>query len=60
MMCIKSVKSKNQCTKLDLVFENLEKEGFEAVKTHFNPLGIKTNAPLKKIKEIIKTLSSSN
>lgn len=46
--------------KLDQVFENLEKEGFEAVKTHFNPLGIKTNAPLKKIKEIIKTLSSSN
>ena len=46
--------------KLDSVFGNLEKEGFEAVKTHFNPLGIKTNAPLKKIKEIIKTLSSSN
>lgn len=46
--------------KLDLVFGNLEKEGFEAVKTHFNPLGIKTNAPLKKIKEIIKTLSFSN
>lgn len=46
--------------KLDLVFGNLEKEGFEAVKTHFTPLGIKTNAPLKKIKEIIKTLSSSN
>lgn len=46
--------------KLDLVFSNLEKEGFEAVKIHFNPLGIKTNAPLKKIKEIIKTLSSSN
>lgn len=46
--------------KLDLVFGNLEKEGFEAVKTHFNLLGIKTNAPLKKIKEIIKTLSSSN
>lgn len=46
--------------KLDLVFGNLEKEGFEAVKTHLNPLGIKTNAPLKKIKEIIKTLSSSN
>lgn len=46
--------------KLDLVFGNLKKEGFEAVKTHFNPLGIKTNAPLKKIKEIIKTLSSSN
>lgn len=46
--------------KLDLVFGNLEKEGFEAVKTHFNPLGIKTNAPLKKIKEIIKTFSSSN
>ena len=46
--------------KLDLVFGNLEKEGFEAVKTPFNPLGIKTNAPLKKINEIIKTLSSSN
>lgn len=51
---------KNSAPKLDLVFGNLEKEGFEAVKTHFNPLGIKTNAPLKKIKEIIKTLSSSN
>lgn len=46
--------------KLDLVFDNLEKEGFEAVKTHFNPLGIKTNAPIKKIKEIIINLSSSN
>ena len=46
--------------KLDLVFENLEKEGFEAVKTHFNPLGIKTDAPIEKVKEIINSLSSSN
>lgn len=46
--------------KLDLVFDNLEKEGFEAVKTHFNPLGIKTDAPIEKVKEIINSLSSSN
>lgn len=46
--------------KLDLVFDSLENEGFKAVKTHFNPLGIKTNAPIKKIKEIIINLSSSN
>jgi tRNA (guanine26-N2/guanine27-N2)-dimethyltransferase len=46
--------------KLDLVFDSLEKEGFEAVKTHFNPLGIKTDAPIEKVKEIINSLSSSN
>lgn len=46
--------------KLDLVFDSLEKKGFEAVKTHFNPLGIKTDAPIEKVKEIINSLSSSN
>ena len=46
--------------KLDLVFEAIEKEGFKAVKTHFNPLGIKTDAPIKKVKEIIQSLSISN
>ena len=46
--------------KLDLVFDNLEKEGIEATKTHFNPLGIKTNAPINKLKDIITKLSSPN
>ena len=39
--------------KLDLIFEELEKNGFEAVKTHFSPIGIKTNASLNEIKEIL-------
>ena len=46
--------------KLDLVFDSLKKEGYRAVKTHFNPLGIKTDAPIKKVKEIIQSLSISN
>ena len=39
--------------KLDLIFDELENRGFEAVKTHFSPIGIKTNAGISDIKEII-------
>ena len=46
--------------KLDLVFDNLEKEGIGATKTHFNPLGIKSDASINKLKEVITKLSSSN
>ena len=42
--------------KFDLIFEELENNGFHAVKTHFSPIGIKTDAPLNKIKEILLTL----
>ena len=39
--------------KLDLVFEELRNKGFIAEKTHFNPLGIKTNAGIKDIQEVL-------
>lgn len=42
--------------KLDLVFDELKKEGFIAVKTHFNPIGIKTDAHIKDIQNIILRL----
>lgn len=40
--------------KLDKVIDVLEREGFLAVKTHFNPIGIKSDAGIEKIKEIVK------
>lgn len=43
--------------KLDLVFENLEEEGYIAIKTHYSPLGIKTDASIDEIKNIIKSLA---
>ena len=46
-------KLKISAPKLDLIFEELEKRGYSAVKTHFNPLGIKTDASLAEIKKII-------
>ena len=42
--------------KFDKVFESLEEKGFTAVKTHYSPLGIKTNASNKELMEIIKKL----
>lgn len=45
--------------KLLKVLENLEKEDHIAVRTHFNPLGIKTDASLKKLENIILKLSSN-
>jgi tRNA (guanine26-N2/guanine27-N2)-dimethyltransferase len=51
------------CDKLNLrvppqkkVIENLKKMGFEAVLTHFNNRGIKTNASAEKVKEVIRKL----
>lgn len=43
--------------KLDLIFENLKNKGFCAFKTHFNPLGIKTNASIEDIKQILYELN---
>ena len=42
--------------KFDKVFDKLEEEGFVAVKTHYSPLGIKTNATNKELMDIVKEL----
>ena len=39
--------------KLDLIFDEIKKEGFIAIKTHYNPLGIKTNANIDDINKIL-------
>ena len=39
--------------KFDLILEELEKEGFVAIKTHYNPLGIKTDANIEDIQNIL-------
>ena len=42
--------------KLDLIFEELRNNGFYAVKTHFSPTAIKTDALINNLKEIIMKL----
>ena len=42
--------------KLDLIFDELKSQGFKAVKTHYNPLGIKTDAGIEIIKNILLKL----
>ena len=44
--------------KLDLIFDEIKKQGFYAVKTHYNPLGIKTNATIENLKEILINFST--
>ncbi len=44
---------KASAPKFDLILDELKKEGFEAVKTHYNPLGIKTNANIEDIQNAI-------
>ena len=39
--------------KLDLIFDKIKDEGYSAVKTHYNPLGIKTNANITEIKNTL-------
>ena len=39
--------------KLDLIFDEIKKEGFVAIKTHYNPLGIKTDANIDEINKIL-------
>ena len=43
--------------KLDLIFEKIKNKGFSAVKTHYNPLGIKTDANIDDIKKILLEFS---
>ena len=42
--------------KQDLIFEEMEKEGFIAIRTHFNPLGIKSDASIKELEKILLKL----
>lgn len=44
--------------KFDLILDSLNNEGFTSVKTHFNPLGIKTNANIKDIQKILLKFNS--
>jgi len=46
--------------KLDELMDKLKEEGYSVVRTHFNPLGIKTNADIKIIKKMVQELSSDN
>ncbi len=43
--------------KFDLIIEKIKEEGYKVVKTHYSPLGIKTNMPIAKIKQTIKDLT---
>ncbi|MDR3222688.1 MAG: tRNA (guanine(26)-N(2))-dimethyltransferase [Methanobrevibacter sp.] len=43
--------------KLSEVLKTLKKEGFSAARTHFNPLGIKTDCDINSLKKIIYDLS---
>ncbi|MDR2873536.1 MAG: tRNA (guanine(26)-N(2))-dimethyltransferase [Methanobrevibacter sp.] len=43
--------------KLNSVLETLKKEGFLATNTHFNPVGIRTNCDISRLKKIVYDLS---
>ena len=43
--------------KFDLILSELENNGFEAVKTHYDPLGIKSNAGIEDIKTVLTKLN---
>ncbi len=43
--------------KIDKVMEDLESLGYYALRTHFSPTSIKTDAPLEKIRESVDKLS---
>ena len=40
--------------KLDLIFDELKSQGFIAIKTHYNPLGIKSDANIRDIQKILQ------
>jgi tRNA (guanine26-N2/guanine27-N2)-dimethyltransferase len=42
--------------KLDLIFDEIRKNGHLAIKTHYNPLGIKSDASINDIKNTILSL----
>jgi tRNA (guanine26-N2/guanine27-N2)-dimethyltransferase len=46
--------------KKELLIQELNKQGFKAVETHFSPLGIRTKIPLEKLIKILKKLNKKN
>jgi len=52
-----SKKLKISAPRLDKVLESLKENGYFASRTHFKPTGIKTDAPVSKIKEIVQHLN---
>ena len=44
--------------KLDLIFDEIKNQGFLAIKTHYNPLGIKTDASIEDLKKILIELTA--
>lgn len=52
-----SKKLKISAPRLDNVLESLKENGYFASRTHFKPTGIKTDAPVNKIKEIVFSLN---
>jgi tRNA (guanine26-N2/guanine27-N2)-dimethyltransferase len=44
--------------KLADIMEKMNEKGFTAFKTHFNPIGLKSDIPIERLKEIIKSLVS--
>jgi tRNA (guanine26-N2/guanine27-N2)-dimethyltransferase len=45
--------------KFDLILSELENNGFEAVKTHYDPLGIKSDAGIEDIKTVLTKLNNN-
>ena len=44
--------------KLNLIFDEMKSKGFIAIKTHYNPLGIKTDATIKDLEKILLDLTN--
>jgi len=44
---------------INMVVDELRRRGFEASRTHFNPRGIKTDAKIRDIVEVLKGISAS-
>ena len=45
--------------KFDLILDEIRNEGFDAIKTHYNPLGIKSDAGIENIKRILVKLNEN-
>ena len=51
---IASKTGKGGVKKFDAFIDLIKEKGFKAVRTHFNVLGLKTNAPEEKLIELMK------
>ena len=49
---------KMSAPKLDLIFDEMKNRGFIAIKTHYNPIGIKTDANIEDLKKILLDLTT--